>query len=213
MEASQESLGRLEREVAELRASRRRLAVADDAERRRLERELHDGPQQRLFALAVSLQLARELVKTEPAAASQVLDELSGDVQRALDEMASLAQRIYPPLLESGGLADALRAAAVDTGARVVIEAGPLDGCPSEQAGATYFCCLEVLERAGSGAQAEIEVRCVDGALAFEIVVAPLWDGALGLLGDRVAALDGTLVVAQAPGGAVRVSGSFEPRR
>ena len=213
MEASQESLDRLEREVAELRASRRRLAVADDAERRRLERELHDGTQQRLFALAVNLQLAREIVETDLAAAIRVLDELGGDVQRALAEAASLAQRIYPPLLESGGLADALRAAAARTGARARIEVSPLDGCPPVQAGATYFCCLDVLERAGKGARAEIEVRRVDRALAFEIVVAPLPDGALGLLGDRVAALEGTLVVAQEAGDAVRVSGSFGPRR
>lgn len=211
MEASQELLDRLERELAELRASRARLALADDADRRRLERELHDGPQQRLFALAVKLQLARDLVQTDLDAAMRMLDELGGDVQSAVEETARLAERIYPPLLEWGGLATALRAAAIRTGARVEIGIGRVHGCPPERVGAVYFCCLEVLERAGEGAHAEIDVRCVDGALAFEVVAAPLSLGALHDLGDRVEALGGRISVEPGPEGA-RVSGSFEVR-
>jgi hypothetical protein len=209
VEASRESLDRLEREIVRLRASRRRLAVAEDAERRRLERELHDGPQQRLFALAVDVQLARELVQSDPVGTLRILDELGRDVQRALDETASLAQRIYPPLLESGGLADALRAAAVGVGARVTIDVDRLDGCPHEHAGATYFCCLELLERAGEGALAEIGVRRLDGGLTFEIAASPVAESALGELGDRVEALGGTLATTYEPGDTVRVSGSF----
>jgi len=213
VEAPEKSLDRLEREVAELRASRMRLVVADAAERRRLERELHDGPQQHLVGLAVNIQLARDLVETDPVAAKTLLGQLGGDVERALDETSRLAQRIYPPLLESGGLAAALRAAAVGVGARVAIEVGPLAGCPPEQAGAAYFSCLEVLERAGEGAQAEIEIRMRDGAVTFEVVTTSLSDGALGELGDRVEALGGRLTVQPGPDGAVRVYGGFEARR
>jgi len=212
VETPLESFNRLRDEVAQHRAARERMALAEDADRRRLERELHDGPQQHLVAVAVNLQLARDLVDTDPEAARALLDELGGDVQRALDETAKLAQRIYPPLLESVGLAAALRAAAVSTGARLRVEVGPLEGCPPAHAAAAYFCCLEVLERAGEGAQAEIDVRILDGALAFEVVADSLLDTALGDLGDRVEALGGRLTVQSEHGAGVRMSGAFEAR-
>ena len=115
-ESLQESLDRLRLEVEELRASRERLVLAADAERRSIERELHDGPQQHLVALAVNLQLARRLADADPAAAKLLLEEMGRDVRQALDETGKLAHRIYPPLLEAGGLAAALRSAAVAVG-------------------------------------------------------------------------------------------------
>ena len=107
----------------ELRASRERMVRAEDDERRSLERDLHDGPQQDLIALAVNLQLARDLLERDPDAAAELLDDMGRDVQRAIEKTARLAQRIYPPLLETGGLGAALRAAAVATGVRT--EIGP----------------------------------------------------------------------------------------
>jgi signal transduction histidine kinase len=219
VETPHESLDRLRSEVAELRASRRRFAVADDAERRSIERELHDGPQQALVALAVNLQLARDLLDRDPAAAEELLGRMGGDVQRALDETASLAHRIYPPLLEAGGLAAALRAAAVNARVRTKIEVADLDGCSPEVAGAVYFCCHAVLERVGAGAQATIVVRIADGALVFDVVQdgvgagQPGTDGALERLCDRVEALGGRLSFRTEPGRGIRVSGSLPVSR
>lgn len=215
METPQESLDRLRLEVEELRASRARLVVAADADRRRIERGLHDGPQQQLVALAANLQLARQVADADPAAARALLEELGRDVQQALDETGKLAHRIYPPLLDAGGLAVALRAAAVSVRVPTRIDVAAGAGYPPEVAGAVYFCCLEVLERAGDGARATVTVRDEDGALVFEVVVdgagsaAPAFNGLLIRLRDRVEALGGQLTVRSEPGRATRVSGSL----
>jgi signal transduction histidine kinase len=214
-ETPRESLDRLQREVAELRASRRRLAVAADADRRTIERELHNGPQQRLVALAVNLQLARDLVGRDPIAATALLDEMGRGVAQALEETAKLAERVYPPLLESGGLGAALRAAAASTGVRARIEVRSVEGTSPEIAGAVYFCCLEVLERVGAGARVAIDVRTEDGALVFEVVqdqpgsAMSRADGERELLGDGIEALGGRLSIESEPGSGLRVSGSL----
>ena len=211
----QESLDRLRLEVEELRASRKRLLLTADADRRKIERELHDGPQQHLVALAVNLQLARLLADDDPAAAKALLDEMGRDVQQALDETGKLAHRIYPPLLEAGGLAVALRVAAVSADIPTRIEVAPGARYPPEVAGAVYFCCLEVLERAGEGARVMVSVRDEEGALAFEIVddgagsAATASGGLLDGLRDRVEALDGQLTVQSELGQGTRVSGSL----
>jgi signal transduction histidine kinase len=215
VETPQEALDRLRLEVGELRASRERLVLAADADRRRIERGLHDGPQQHLVALAVNLQLARGLVDTDPAAAKALLDEMRRDVQQALDETGKLAHLIYPPLLEAGGLAAALRAAAVSARVPTRIEVTAGTGYPPEVAGAVYFCCFEVLERAGDGTRATVMVREEEGALVFEVVEdgagsATTASGAvLGRLRDRVEALGGQLTIRTEPGRGTRVSGSL----
>ena len=117
VEQLHETLDRLRVEVDDLRASRQRLVVAADDARRSIERELHDGVQQYLIALSVSLQLASRCVESEPAAAKALLDEMGRDVQQAIDETARLAQRIHPPFVAAGGLAAALRVAAASAGA------------------------------------------------------------------------------------------------
>jgi signal transduction histidine kinase len=217
VETPEESLDRLRLEAEELRASRERLVLAADADRRRIERDLHDGPQQHLVALAVNLQLARRLTDADPAAAKALLDEMRRDVQQALDETGELAHRIYPPLLEAGGLAAAVRAAAASAGVPTRIEVATGAGYPPEVAGAVYFCCLEVLERAGDGARATVTVRDEEGALAFEVVedgtgsAATACDG-LGPLRDRVEALGGRVTIQSEPGCGTRVSGSLPPR-
>ena len=96
--------------------------LAADDDRRRIERELHDGVQQHLVALAVNLQLASGLTEADPAAAKALLDEMKHDVQRALEEAARLAQRIHPPLLEASSLAASLRAAASSAGVTSSVE-------------------------------------------------------------------------------------------
>jgi signal transduction histidine kinase len=198
----------LRTEVAELRASRERLVMASDAERRLLERELHGGVQQHLVALSVRLQLAASTLDSDPAAAKALLEETSRDVQDALDEAARLAQRIYAPLLELG-LAAALRAAVVSAGVTASVDVSAGSGWPPEVLHTVYACWLEALEHADDAGPA-ITVREDDGALAFEVVRdAP--GAELDALRDRVDALGGTVRVEAESGGGVRVSGSLPP--
>lgn len=216
VETLEESLDRLRLEVEALRASRERLVLGADAVRRRIERDIHDGPQQHLVALAVNLQLARRLADADLTAAKVLLEEMGRDVRHALDGMGKLAHRIYPPLLEQGGLVAALRAAAAGAGVptRVDVEVAAGADYPPEVAGAVYFCCLEVLERSGDGARATITVRSAEGALAFEVAQDGSASGEIdagGLLGlrDRVEALGGELTVRAEPGRGTQVSGSL----
>jgi signal transduction histidine kinase len=210
VEALRETLDRLRDEVAELRASRERFVLSADADRRAVERELHDGVQQHLVALAANVQLAAGLVEADPTAAKELLEQMGRDVQQALDETGKLAHRIYPPLLDAGGLAAAVRSAAVSAGVRTRIGVTAGAAYPPEVAGAVYFCCLEVLQRAGAGASAAVMVRDGEGALAFEVVadcVASETD--LLPLRDRVEALGGRLTIRSASGRVKRVSGSL----
>ncbi len=106
------SMDRLQGEIADLRRSRRRLVAAADADRRAIERELHDGVQQQLVALAVDLRRLAGLIDDDPMAAKALVDELTANVRAAMTETTELAERIYPPLLAARGLASALRSAA-----------------------------------------------------------------------------------------------------
>ena len=156
--ALQASLDELRETNEELRASRVRIVAAGDAERRKLERNLHDGAQQHLVALAVKLRLAKDAVVDDPADAEAMIDEVRGDLQNAIAELRALAHGIFPPLLVSGGLAEALPAAAVraalPTDTDIVV-----DRHDQEVEAAIYFCCMEALQNAGKHAG--------DGATAF----------------------------------------------
>ncbi len=212
VEALRETLDRVRLEVAELRASRKRLVVAADADRRRIERELHNGVQQHLIALAVDLQLAGQSADDDLVRTKAVLEDMARDLQQALDEAVQLAQRIYPPLLEAGGLVAALRAAAVSAGISASVEVTAGASYPPEVAGTVYFCCLEALEQAGPGARATVTVRDEEGALAFDVaaegISAPRSRAGLDLLRDRVEALGGRLT-AGLEHGTISVSGSL----
>ena len=166
----------------------RRLVLAADADRRRIERELHDGVQQHLVALAVNLQLAIGLTDADPAGAKALLEEMGRDVQQALEEAAQLAQRIHPPLLETGGLAAALRAAASSAGVTSSVEVATSASYPPEVVTTVYLCWLEAL-RAPAG-RVTIVVRDAEGG-------ALLRDRRLRAgsdrLRDRVEALGGEL--------------------
>jgi signal transduction histidine kinase len=189
----------LRREVDELRASRRRLAVADDAERRNIERALHDDVQQQLVGLAAGLELAARSVDTDPAAAKTILAEMGRDVLRALEDARKLAHRIAPPLLEAGGLLPALRTAAASAGVptRIDVETGP--GYPPEIAGMVYLCCLQVLERADAGTRVTVTVRSDERTLGFEVVAEFDLEAERLKLRDRVEALGGRLTFSSEP--------------
>jgi signal transduction histidine kinase len=198
-------------QVEALNASRKRLLLAADAERRRIERDLHEGVHQHLVALAVNLQLAGDLTDSDPAAAKTLLAEMGRDVQHALDEAAVLAQRISPQL-DAIGFAAALRSAAVNAGIRASVGADVEASSPPELLTAAYWCWFELLDRSTPGARATIMVREQEAALAFEIVA----DGdhpvaALEHLSDRVETLGGTLTIQSEPGPRTRISGSFPP--
>ena len=168
-------------QMEELRASRARVLEAADAERRRTERGLHDGVQQHLVALAVNLQLARQLTESDPVALKALLDELMRDVHEALESVRALARQVYPPLLLDRGLADALRSAAAEVSAHV--EVATSDRFPPEIEAAVYFCCVELL-RPG----ATVRVWAEEDTLVFEASGAPT-----AAVADRLGALGGSL--------------------
>jgi signal transduction histidine kinase len=185
----------LRRQIEELRASRKRLALAADADRRGIERALHENVQQDLVGLAANLEVAARSVDSDPAAAKALLDELQREARRALKEMQELANRIFPPLLEAGGLVAELRAAASRARVPVRLTTDVHFTVPPELAGAVYFCALDVFERAPPGTPVTMSVRGEERALAFEIDA----DGDLGSERrgphDRVEALSGQVTI------------------
>ena len=171
----------------------RQLVLASDSDRRRIERELHNGPQQALAGLAVSLQQARSLVESDPEAAVALVDELRSEVRQALERLRALSERIYPPLLEAGGLRLALRTAAANAGVRARVEVAVGGACPAELALTVYLCWVEALGRIGDGAGASIAVRDEHETLVFEISADV---AGLDAVKDRVEALGGRLTIA-----------------
>ena len=215
------SLDELRREVEELRASRARVVAAADAERRSIERDLHDGVQQHLVALAVNLQVARQLADSDPAAAKALLEEIGRDVREALESVRELAQEIYPPLLLDRGLTEALHSAASAAGIAARVDAVDIERYPPEVEATAYFCCLEALQNvathAGPGARATVRAWPDGNGLCFEVVddgagfeqhAKPLGAG-LTNMSDRLGALGGRLTISSEPGGGTRISGTI----
>ena len=176
-----------------MRADARQIVLDSDSDRRRIERELHNGPQQALAGFALGLQQASGLVESDPAAAVALVDEMRHDVHEALEHLRALSERIYPPLLEAGGLRVALRTAAANVGVRARVEVDVGDACPAELAVTVYLCWVEALERIGDGARATIAVRDEDETLVFEISADV---GSLDTVKHRVEALGGCLTIA-----------------
>jgi signal transduction histidine kinase len=195
-------------ELAELRASRKRLTLAADEERRNIERALHDGVQQRLVGIATSVDLLAPAVDAN-AGNRQLIDEMRRDVLRALEESRDLAQRIYPPLLDAGGLGVALRAAAGDRGIGVRLDVALNGPCPPEVASAIHLCCLEMLERVEASTPVTVAVLERMGAIAFEVIADCDALEAETPIRDRVEALGGVLTFEVRPGPSTRVAGSL----
>jgi signal transduction histidine kinase len=200
----------LARRVEQLAQTRRETLDTGAAELRRIERDLHDGAQARLVAMGLTLDAAGRLIDTDPASARALLYEARDASARALAELRDLVRGIHPPVLADRGLADAIRALALDSPLRVRVT-GPLDGrlpAPVESAG--YFAVSELLanvaKHSGAGA-AEVDLRHASGSLRITVSD----DGAggadpsrgTGLQGvaRRVAAFDGVLVVSSPAGG------------
>ena len=198
-------------QAAELRSSRQRIVAAQDAERKRLERNIHDGAQQHLVALAVKLRLAKTLARSDTAKAAAMLTELRGETAEALETLRDLARGIYPPILEEQGLAAALHAQVYRSGLAVTIEADGLRRHPIETEAAIYFCCLEALQNAGKYAEASsvtLQLReegdhlifsVADDGRGFDPDTVARGSG-LQNMADRVVALGGDVEVTSAPG-------------
>jgi signal transduction histidine kinase len=170
--ALQTTLDEVRKQADALRQSRARIVASGDAERRRVERNLHDGAQQHLVALAVNLRLTKDIIVDDQEAGLEMLDQLAGEVQETIQELRELAHGIYPPLLVDSGLVEALRAAGSRNPLPVTIVADGVGRYPTETEAAVYFCCLEALQNAAKHApDARIEVRLREesGGLLFTV--------------------------------------------
>ncbi len=194
-----------------LQASRGRVVEKADAERRRIERGLHDGVQQHLIALAVSLQLLHQLVDTDPEAAKAMAEELRRDVHDALESVRTLAQSVYPPLLLDYGVGEALRGAAATLPVRTQVEAEFAERYDPDVEAAVYFACLAALADAPDG-EATVRARAEDGRVLFEVLVdrGPS-EATRSELDDRVGAAGGSVEI-ETQSGRTRISGSIPYR-
>ena len=208
------------RSDAELMAVRQRLVAVAEAERRRIERSLHDGAQQHLVGMMVRMAMAREVMAARPQMAQDILGELALDLQRALDELRDLAHGLYPAVLVDHGVAEALRSAARHAPVPVEVEAGPVGRFDPQREAAVYFCCAEALQNAlkHAGDDPGIRMRLwrdEDGVVVFEVsdrgrgFAAERLATGSGLMGmrDRVEGVGGTLAIESAPGRGTIVRG------
>jgi signal transduction histidine kinase len=204
--------------ISELRESRQRLVTAGDEARRRLERNLHDGAQQDLVALAIKLKIAGGVLSDGAKEARHLFEELQADTATALQNLRDLAHGIYPPLLADLGLVAALNGQAKKSALPVTIQADGLGRFPEDTEAAVYFCCLEALQNTAKYAgatQAAIVLRAQretltftvsDDGAGFDAQHTPLGAG-LRNMADRLAALGGRLEVTSAPGRGTTIAG------
>jgi signal transduction histidine kinase len=201
-------------ELAEARASRARIADAADAVRRKLERDLHDGPQQRLAAVVLALGLAgRKLSGPEPADAAELVAEATAELGRALAELRELARDLYPVLLTDAGLGPALTALADRCPVPAVVSAVPAGRLADRVERTCYFVAFEALRNVdvhSFATRAEVAVRELGGQVRIEVSddgvggADPDGPGLRGLA-DRVAAHGGRLWVESERNGGTRV--------
>ena len=206
---TEETPNELRQQLEELRSSRARVVAAADAERRQLERELHDGVQQHLVALAVNIQLARQRADSDPADAAELLEEMARDVREALESARNIAQRIYPPLLVDRGLAEALTSAASAAAVETLVDVAGLERYPDDVEAAIYFCCVDALADAvkpgNDRVHATVRVWEELDLLRFEVTVDEGSDRPAAAhrpppsISDRVGALGGRLELFSSP--------------
>jgi signal transduction histidine kinase len=206
--------------VDALRASQRRLVVAASAERRKIERDLHDGVQQKLVALRIELELARDLV--DDGVLDGRLAELAADFDDALDELRSTAHGIYPPLLADDGLDAALREIARRSTVPLTVDLEDVGRLSEDRETAIYYCCLEALQNVakhgGDGAAASLRLwrdrkavrfSVSDDGVGFAPRRRPAAKGAgLTNMTDRIGAVGGMLAVKSTPGEGTTVAGA-----
>jgi signal transduction histidine kinase len=219
-EDNRQLAARVEKSLVELRESRARILAAADEERRRIERDLHDGGQQRLVALRIRLGLAQQEMLEDPSEARRMLQRLGDDVDATLEELRALAAGVYPSLLAGRGLYDALRTAALQSPLPVTVAVEGTDHYSNEVETAAYFCCIEAMQNAAKHASDATGVEVSlnrNGDLRFEVrdngqgfAVDEIAPGA-GLLNmrDRVDAVGGRLEVRSTVGSGTTVIGTI----
>ncbi|MBA3691572.1 MAG: sensor histidine kinase [Actinobacteria bacterium] len=204
--------------IEDLRASRQRLVAAQDEERRKLERDLHDGAQQQLVALTVQLKLARTVLDRDPAKAGEMLETLQGTAGDALEDLRDLARGIFPPLLADQGLAAALSSQARKAAVPTTVEGDGLGRYARDVEAAVYFCALEALNNVAKYAgatRALIHLAQGNGHLTFEVdddgtgfdPAAKGFGTGLQGMADRMDAIGGELSIDSAPGRGTVVRG------
>jgi signal transduction histidine kinase len=203
----------------ELRDSRLRLLAAGNAERRRIQRDLHDSAQQRLVALRIHLDLMSQSIDAAPETRAAIAD-LGEAVEEAIEDLRRVAHGLYPPMLERFGVIEALRSACRHTALPVRIVDEGIGRQSAAVESTLYFCCLEALQNAakhaGTGASATVRIGADARAVWFAVdddgagFDAALASGTgLGNLRDRVAAMGGSFDVESAPGSGARLAGRF----
>jgi signal transduction histidine kinase len=210
----------LQSTIDKLRASRRRLVEAQDEERRKIERNLHDGAQQQLVALTVQLGLLERLAD-DPDHVRQIATQLQGDLRDALDDLRDLARGIYPPVLADKGLVAALEAQGRKAAVPTTIESDGVGRYPREVEAAVYFCALEAIQNVAKYAgasSASIRLAGSDGSLVFEIeddgrgfdATAPTHGTGVQGMVDRLDAIGGILDIRSEPGHGTVVRGEIK---
>lgn len=205
--------------IEDLRASRRRLVTAQDEERRRLERNIHDGAQQQLVALTIKARLAEQMVDRDPAKARDIIVQIGAETTDALETLRDLARGIYPPLLADKGLVVALEAQARKAAVPVAVGAEGVGRFDRDVEAGIYFCVLEALNNVAKYADAanvDVRLRRHDGEVIFEVRddgigfdagSASYGTGLQGMT-DRLTALGGALAIRSSPGQGTIVTGS-----
>jgi signal transduction histidine kinase len=208
---------RLAASLAQLETSRRRIAGAADQERARIERDLHDGAQQRLIALRVRLALVEERLREDPDAGAAALAVIGDEIDETLDELRSLAHGVYPSMLRDRGLAEALRGAAAHSPLPVRVITFGLTRHSDDIDAAVYFTCLEALQNAVKHAPGATRVRITlrqsslltvevrDDGPGFDPRAAEARGSGLRNMRDRIEAVGGTLTIESAPGRGTRI--------
>jgi signal transduction histidine kinase len=206
-------------DVEELRESRARIQAAADAERRRIEQNLHDGAQQRLIAIRIHLALAAERVAKLDGTAAELLRTLGTDVEEAIDDIRSLAHGVYPFALD-GGLVDALRDVASRSPVPITVRAAGVHRYPREIEEAAYFCSLEAIQNATKHAvdatavsinlshASTLDVEVRDNGAGFDSGSVVTGRGLLTMR-DRLDAVGGHLTIQSQPGHGTRVLASI----
>jgi signal transduction histidine kinase len=207
----------LQATIDDLRASRLRLVRAQDEERQRIERNLHDGAQQQLVALMVQLSLLEDSAG-DSGEVRQVTGQLQAGLRAAIDDLRALARGIYPPLLADQGLGPALRAQVGRAPLPVQVETDGIGRYPREAEAAVYFCILEALQNTAKYARASqatvalscpgshLEFTVTDDGTGFDTATASHGTGLQGMA-DRLAAAGGTFRINSAPGNGTTIRG------
>jgi signal transduction histidine kinase len=211
----------LGKRLADLQASRRRIVTAQDDQRRRIERDLRDGAQRQLLAVASGLTQAEALAGQDEERERTLVAQLKAGAREALETLRDLARGIYPPLLAEQGLASAVSAHAGKAPLPVIVDAAEVGRYPPDIETAVYFCCVEAVQNAARHApQSTVRIRLRGSAedVSFEIsddgpgfdqsqVRSSADGGGLQRMADRLAALGGSLHIDARPGCGTAVAG------